>query len=182
MLRPAAPRTGPGRAAKSTPDGAARDAAGMSTIDFDDALAPLEPKNTARLPLRGVKVNSAEDVILIGKHAGPLNAKFQSLSTKLAKKHAAILVGDPSPARKAVEDEMLRELLAKTVLTGWENVCDRDGKPVAFTVEQCMAFIAALQKKRADLAGQRGMIDSFFGTPTNFADGYSGDLEELGKG
>lgn len=150
-------------------------------VDFDEALAPLEPKNTARMVLLGVKVNSTKSVVLIGKHAGHLNPKHQSLSAKLVAKHATALQAEDSPARREIATAMLVELLSKTVLTDWENVCEKDGKPVPFTVETCARFLTALAKKRPEIAAPRGTIDLYFGEPTNFADGYAGDVDELGK-
>jgi hypothetical protein len=166
---------------ESTPTATGGDAWRMSNLDFDEALAPLEPKNTARLTLHGVKVNSTADVVLIGKHAGALNERFQSLAAKLAKKHAAVLTGEDNAARRALSNGLLAEVQAKTVITGWENVCDREKKPLPFTVEKCTEFLSALQKKRPDIAGPGGAVDCFFSNPTNFADGYTGDVDELGK-
>lgn len=150
--------------------------------DFDEAFAPLEPKNTARQTLFGVKVNSTRDVVLIGKHAGALNDRFQALATKQAKKHAAELAGDDSPERRALSQRLFAELLGKTVITGWENVCERDGTATPFSVDACLAFLTALAKRRPDIAGPRGSIDLFFANPANFADGYDiADTEALGK-
>jgi hypothetical protein len=153
----------------------------MSDIDFDAALAPLEPKNTARMPLRGVKVNSPADVILIGVHAGENNKKLQSLSDKLAAKHAAELAGGDPAAQRALVNAMFAELYSKTVITGWENVCEPGGKPAPFTVDTCCAFLLALGKKRPDIAAAGRAIENYFSRAPNFADGYV-DTEALGEG
>ncbi len=151
--------------------------------EFDDAFAPLEPKNTARLTLYGVKCNGADDVVLIGKHVGPLNDKYQSESAKEAKKHAAGLAADDSPAKRALVGQIFARLISRTALTGWENVCSRDGKPIPFTPEQGENFLLALQKKRPKIAGSQGAIDRFFTNDDNFCDGYGGgDVEVLGEG
>jgi hypothetical protein len=150
-------------------------------IDFDEALAPLEAKNTARLTLWGVKVNSTKDVVLIGVHSGQTNEKFQSLTSKLAKKHATQLsAGGPDATRLSLE--LFAQSLAKAVITGWENVCEKGGKPAPFTPEECEAFLIGLQKKWPELAGFNGRISDFFATHTNFCDGYSGDVDALGEG
>lgn len=154
----------------------------MSEIDFDAALAPLEPKNTARMVLRGVRVNSKHEVRLIGVHAGPLNERFQSLVTKLTKKHVAELAGEDSPTKRALANQIFAEAYARTVLTGWENVCAKDGKPAAFSVADCEAFLRALAKTRPEIAGASGSIEIYFVNASNFADGYQGDAEALGEG
>ncbi len=155
----------------------------MPEIDFDAALAPLEPKNTARMLLRGVKVNSPKDVVLIGVHAGELNRKLQALSDKLAAKHAAELASADPAARRALLNHIFAELWARAVLTGWENVCSADGTAAAFEPEICRVFLIALQQKRPDIAKSQGAIEIFFGHAPNFADGYAPpDLESLGEG
>ena len=151
-------------------------------MDFDEALAPLEAKNEARQILFGVKVNSKADVVLIGKHAGRLNAAFQSLVTRLTKKHAAILATEDSAARRAVSNEIMAELYSKAVITGWENVCVKGGAPLPFTVENCAAFLLALATRRPEIGSTGGSIEMYFSNPNNFCDGYGGDIEVLGEG
>lgn len=152
-------------------------------IDFDAALEPLEPKNTARMLLSEVKLYSVRSVILIGVHAGENNDKMQSLSDKLANKNAAALQSaEPKELRELV-NKMFAELYSKTVITGWENVCDPDGKPVKFTPAACEKFLIALQKKRPDIAAGGRRIELYFSRAQNFADGYAAvDTEALGEG
>lgn len=156
-------------------------------IDFDAALEPLAPKNTARLTLFGVKVNSKKDVVLIGVHAGDLNDRHQSLVTKLTAKHTRELAAEDSPERRALVNRLFRQVFGVAVVTGWENVCAKDGTPAPFTAEAFGAFVAALAKRRPDLADAARVggcaIDSFFKNPTNFADGYDeAAAEALGEG
>ena len=150
--------------------------------EFDDAFAPLETKNTARMTLVGVKVYSAANVVLIGVYAGPFNGKFESASDKESKKYAAELAADDSPEKRTLVNQIFARLISRTVLTGWENVCDRDGKPRPYTAEKGEEFLLALQKKRPKIAGSRGSIDFFFTNADNFCDGYGGgDVEVLGE-
>jgi hypothetical protein len=153
----------------------------MSTIDFEEALAPLEAKNTARMTLYGVKVNSAKDVVLIGVHSGATNEKCQSLTTKLTKKHQTQLAAGGPDATRLV-NELFAQVFAKTVITDWENVCEKGGKEAACTPELCEQFLIGLQKKWPELANFNGRISDFFSTHTNFCDGYVGDIDTLGEG
>lgn len=154
----------------------------MLKVDFDAALAPLEPKNTAAMPLFRVKVNSKLDVVLLGNHAGQLNGKYQSLVAKLTKKHSAELSGEDTPARRQLSNELFAKALAMAAITDWQNVCDRDGKTIPYSAEACEEFLIALQKKRPDIAAIGGAIDVFFSNANNFCDGYGGDAEALGEG
>jgi hypothetical protein len=50
--------------------------------------------------------------------------------------------------------KLLRKVYAETVVLGWENVEDRNGKPIEFTVENCIQLFTDLPDLFSDLQEQ----------------------------
>jgi hypothetical protein len=51
-------------------------------------------------------------------------------------------------------EKLVREVYAETVVLGWENVTDPDGKPIPFTVENCVNLFIALPDLFKDVQEQ----------------------------
>lgn len=68
--------------------------------------------------------------------AGPSNKKFTQIMESLTRPHRRQMDTDTLPAD--VGDRLLHEAFAKGVVLGWENVRDREGNKLPFTVENCI--------------------------------------------
>jgi hypothetical protein len=67
------------------------------------------------------------------------------------------------PIRRQLQNEtaesaqlvrILRKVYAETVVLGWENVEDRDGKPIPFTVDNCIQLFTDLPDLFMDVQEQ----------------------------
>lgn len=67
------------------------------------------------------------------------------------------------PIRRQLQNEtaenaqllkLLRKVYAETVVLGWENVEDRNGKPIEFTVENCIQLFVDLPDLFVDIQEQ----------------------------
>lgn len=67
------------------------------------------------------------------------NIQYGKLLTKLVNKHQRILDGKDDAA-DAKSDEIMCEVIAKTILKGWEGeiIVEKDGEPVPYSVENAM--------------------------------------------
>lgn len=54
----------------------------------------------------------------------------------------------------AVVNRILRKVYAETIVLGWENVQDKDGKPMPFTVENCVKLFEDLPDLFKDIQEQ----------------------------
>jgi len=51
-------------------------------------------------------------------------------------------------------EKVLREVYAKTIVLGWENIEDAEGKPLEFTVEHCVKLFTDLPDLFTDVRSQ----------------------------
>ncbi len=139
---------------------------------FDDTdFEVLRADRTARFPLTELHIprTNTDHVWLVLKHAGESNegwtrgirnAKFRGLSD--------------DDANKLADD-----LAARYVIVGWENVCDRDGKLLAYTIAGGAEILAKLRGvQRGTLASR---VSSFAADATNFTAPIV-DAGDLGNG
>lgn len=70
---------------------------------------------------------------------------------------------ETKPIRRQLQNEtannaqllkILRKVYAETVVLGWENVQDRDGKPIPFTVDNCIQLFTDLPDLFTDVQEQ----------------------------
>lgn len=80
---------------------------------------------------------------LLVKHSGESNKPYFNEKLKVAEKHRQ--------RRSKLSVEMIRELrerdrdlFPKFIVVGWRNVFDVNGAPVAFSREDCEAFLRAM--------------------------------------
>ncbi len=139
---------------------------------FDDAdFEALRADRTARFPLAELHIprTNSDHVWLVLKHAGESNegwtrgiknAKFRGLSD--------------DDANKLADD-----LAARYVIVGWENVCDREGKPLAYTQAGGAEILAKLRSvQRGALASK---LTIFAAEASNFTAPLV-DAGDLGNG
>jgi len=89
----------------------------------------------------GIKLNYGDFSFLIAR-AGGANKRFQNLLEKrLAPHQRALQAGlmDERHARK-----ILIECFAETVMLGWDGVTDREGMPIAYSKDACVALFLDL--------------------------------------
>ncbi len=143
--------------------------------DFPVDVSHLRPVKTARFKL-GFRVNefSAPHIILTGKHAGRENAAFVNAIMKIEGEYNAGMTG----AQLDAADERRAEIFARTVFTGWEGPCTRDGKPAAYSVERFMMVARGLIAQNRPDALQ--VVFRFFQDADNFTESAQ-TSEALGK-
>jgi hypothetical protein len=137
---------------------------------FDDAdFAHLTPSGTARYTLSAVNIprGNPEPVVLIVKHAGEGNERYQSAIMKAAR----------ATGREAMKQRAT--IFAKHVITGWENVL-KDGKPVPYTWqdgEELLHKLIDAKRWEVEVAG----LITFSRDPDNFQS-PAVDAGDLGNG
>lgn len=108
---------------------------------FDDAdFAPLVADQTARFPLTELRIprGNPDHVWLVLKHAGESNPAYMA-AVKNAK-----FRGLSDDAANALGDQ----LAARHVIVGWENVLDKAGKPLTYSVAGCVELLAKLREAK----------------------------------
>lgn len=87
-------------------------------------------------------------------------------STRLARRARQ---GDMTAEMLAEDRRINRELFARHVIVGWQNILDINGKEVSFNTEVCLEFLTALPDYIFD------DIREFANNPSNFIDYDSDD-------
>ena len=112
---------------------------------FNFAHIEVDGRKTARFTLGGTGVNGAPDVVLICKPATEENKAYTNARLKAAQ--GIVRAGANVGVTQSVIEESRereRELYAAHVITGWENVCDLEGKPVECNASTLREFLDAL--------------------------------------
>ena len=141
-------------------------------------LENLEVKadDTLRMEV-SVPALSDKPLVFIGRHAGTTNKPYQqavlkwSLTKKAkekGKKGVVAVGGMPEITDDMVEekDALDRELFAAHIITDWEDIPGKNGKPVKFSKEACADFFKhvpddifyAIRGAFSDPNNFRGMI------------------------
>lgn len=110
---------------------------------------------TARFTLYGIQMPTGDNPVLVGRYAGEANRPYYNALLKRQAKRvqatqAALRANAVTPEMIALNRDDDRELFPRFVLTGWENVCDAKGKPVAFSEENARDFLEALPNEDFD--------------------------------
>jgi hypothetical protein len=84
--------------------------------------------------------------------AGGANKQFDKRMEALTKPIRRQLQNETAEAEQI--DTIFRKLWAETVVLGWENVQDEDGKPIPFNVANCVALFDKLPDLFADIQEQ----------------------------
>jgi hypothetical protein len=87
------------------------------------------------------------------------NAKYKREFERVTKPRKRAI--DLGQIDEAEDRAMMVAVFVKTILLGWENVLDADGKPITFTEENAKHIFAALPELYLDLAGQARDIELF---------------------
>ena len=106
----------------------------------------------------GIKLNYGEFSFIIAR-AGGANKRFNKLLERRLEPHQrSIQAGlmDEKLARK-----ILAECFAETVVLGWDNVPDREGKPIAFSKEACAKLLLELPELFDELREQATKASNF---------------------
>ena len=101
-------------------------------------------------------------------NATDANKRFLDLKLKLATKSNAkkrqLAAGKITSSFMSDDRDEDRVAFAQTVIVGWDGVKNAKGEPVAFTQEECLAFLNALPDWLFD------EIRNFCKNPVNFVD------------
>lgn len=106
----------------------------------------------------GIRLNYGEFSITIAR-AGGANKRFSKMLERRLEPHQrAIQAGlmDDDRARK-----ILAEVFAETVVLGWDNVPDREGKLIVFSKEACAKLLLELPELFDDLREQATKASNF---------------------
>lgn len=123
-----------------------------------------------------VDYNVVADHVLKVRIAGESNKPYLSeLLRRNAKYARQINAGKVSAAMLAETRNDDRELFAKYVVAGWENVTDADGNPVTFTIDECWAFLRELPDHMFD------DLRAFASNAMNFVDTTSSAGSNIAK-
>jgi hypothetical protein len=87
-------------------------------------------------------------VVLVCVPAGQANKPLINAVLKLQAKRQVREV----TTAESIDEGLARQVLLypKYVVKGWKNVFDDDGKPAAFSVEECQKFLGMLHEKARD--------------------------------
>lgn len=149
--------------------------------DFSFVKEQLKTDNLARMTLAAVQFPGQEEpAVLIGRIAGEGNKPFfAETARRTIKRQRMRQGGHVSPemaikfAKQDRDDD--REMYSEHVMTGWENVSDANGDPVAFSNADCLALFQSLPNDVFD------QVRTFFSSSINFRDTVSED-ESKAKG
>lgn len=84
--------------------------------------------------------------------AGGANKAYEKLMEAEVKPYRRMIQNET--IENAVVQRILRKVIAKTVVLGWENVQDESGKPIPFTVENCIKLFEDLPDLFKDIQEQ----------------------------
>lgn len=116
---------------------------------FDDAdFEALRPDQVARFPLAELHIprGNPKPVTLLLRWAGESNERWTA-GARAAKFRAFASPQD--------QTRYYDELAAKTVIVGWENVLDKNGKPMPYTPEAGAELLTRLRSvSRSSLASE----------------------------
>lgn len=132
-----------------------------AVADFDFGYAHID-EAIKELPLPWLR---GEPVLLV-KPATEANEKFRAamLRTSGKRQRNVLMKGKVDAADADQDRDDDRALYPRYVIVGWRNVKNKEGKPVEFTIDACLAFIAALPNWIFD------KIRVFCMRPENFVD------------
>lgn len=91
--------------------------------------------------------------------AGGSNAKYATALKDKARPYSKLIAA--GMLDEAVASKMLVEAFAEAVVVGWKNVVDRDGKPLEFSVENCVKLFTDLPDLYADVRAQAEDFKNF---------------------
>lgn len=84
--------------------------------------------------------------------AGGANAQYQKLMEARVKPYRRQIQNET--IEKALIDKILRQVYAETIVLGWENVEDENGKELPFNVENCIKLFEDLPDLFQDIQEQ----------------------------
>lgn len=84
--------------------------------------------------------------------AGGSNAQYQKRMEALVKPYRRQIQTETIDPKQV--EKLIRQVYAETVVLGWENVEDADGKPMPFTRENCLKLFEDLPDLFADIQEQ----------------------------
>lgn len=84
--------------------------------------------------------------------AGGANSQYQKLMEARVKPYRRQIQNET--IERALVERLLRQVYAETIVLGWENVEDENGKELAFTVENCVKLFEDLPDLFQDIQEQ----------------------------
>lgn len=99
--------------------------------------------NNKSKELEGVWIEYPDGVRLLMKRAGGLNVEYRKALTEKMEPHQRTLKLGQELA-DCVASGLLAQAMAETVILDWEGVTNAQGKPLPFTVENCVKVFTDL--------------------------------------
>lgn len=100
----------------------------------------------------GVNERNGEPItIRVARAGGSNSAYLKKIEAKVKPFRRQI---QNETIEKPVVDKMLRETYAESVVLGWENVDDKQGNPLPFTVQNCIQLFEELPDLFTDVQEQ----------------------------
>ncbi len=114
-------------------------------------------KTDPKLEREGVLLEYGEDsqkrpVTIRVSRAGGSNVLFQKRLEAAVKPYRRQIQLDVMDTKQL--ERIVRQVFAETVVLGWENVEDKDGNPLPFTVDNCVKLFTDLPDLYADVQAQ----------------------------
>jgi len=112
-----------------------------------------------KLEQSGIVLDYGDGLELRIARAGGSNVKFEKVVQQKMKKYDRLVKNDlldPSQMR-----EVMREVLAETVVLGWSGVTDREGKVIAFSKDACIQLFKDLPDLFDDVLDQSRKANLF---------------------
>lgn len=134
-------------------------------VDFSHLEAlDVSAEHTARYAMHEITVEGRTPTLIV-KPATDANKPYYNAKLKRAAKNQRVVLGGQITVGLLDESrDEDRELFAKYVVVGWEDLVDATGKDVPFTKRNCEDFVAALSNWVFD------GVTQFAGTASNFTE------------
>lgn len=96
--------------------------------------------------------SQGKDICIRIARAGGSNKQYQKRMEALVKPYRRQIQNET--ISNDVMEKLVQQAFAETVVLGWENVEDKDGKPMEFTVDNCLNLFKDLPDLFKDIQDQ----------------------------
>lgn len=96
--------------------------------------------------------SQGKDICIRIARAGGSNKQYQKRMEALVKPYRRQIQNET--ISNDVMEKLVQQAFAETVVLGWENVEDKDGKPMEFTVDNCLTLFKDLPDLFKDIQDQ----------------------------
>lgn len=122
----------------------------------------------------GIDLDFGRGVVVTIRRAGGANERYERVARRVFKPYQAQIDADTLPREMGVK--LLARIYAEAVVIGWRGVTGPDGKPIEFTVDNCIRIFTDLPEFFSAVKRQAESAASFR------RQAIEADKEALGNG